>query len=274
MSARKALTALVVTILVAVPSTSPASAAKRAIMLPPANAQFDYQIGGSYTPAASVGIVDRDRKALAVAGKYSICYVNAFQTQPDERAFWTTGANASLLLKKTNGSYVTDPGYPDEILLDTRTTAKRAAIAVIMDTWFAGCATSGFKAIEPDNLDSWTRSGKRLTQSGNAALATLLAQKAHARGLAIAQKNTTELLASRKAIGFDFAVAEECNVFSECTSFTAEYGNQVYEIEYTDGGGVPNFNAACSALGSQISIIYRDRDVLPTGSAGYTYRAC
>jgi len=255
---------------VAMPMTG---GAKRPVALPPANAQFDYQLGGPYKPAASVGIVDRDRTAPAVAGKYSICYVNAYQTQPDEKSFWTS-RHPALLLKNATGRYVTDPGYPDEILLDTRTAAKRARIAAIMGRWFSGCAASGYKAIEPDNLDSWTRSSHLLTRRGNVALARLLVRKAHARGLAIAQKNASEIAPLHASIGFDFAVAEECAVYSECTAYTAAYGNRVYEIEYTDNGGLANFIAACSALGSKISIIYRDRDIVPAGSGGYTYQAC
>ncbi len=265
---------LAASILLATPVAAPATGgAKRRIALPPANAKFDYQLGGPYRPAASVGIVDRDRTAPAAAGKYSICYVNAYQTQPDERSFWTSRYSA-LLLKNATGRYVTDPGYPDEILLDTRTAAKRARIAAIMGRWLAGCKASGYKAIEPDNLDSWTRSGHLLTRSGNVALARLLVRKAHARGLAVAQKNASEIAPLHASIGFDFAVAEECHVYSECTAYTAAYGSRVYEIEYTDNGGLANFNAACSARGSKISIIYRDRDIVPAGTDGYTYRAC
>ena len=51
------------------------SAQAATVALPPVNGQFDYQIGGSYTPSSSVSIVDRDRSASPVAGKYNICYV-------------------------------------------------------------------------------------------------------------------------------------------------------------------------------------------------------
>ncbi len=64
---------------------------------PPADAKFDYQIGGDYPPPRGVGVVSRDWfSGAALAGTYSICYVNAFQTQddeagverPDERSAW------------------------------------------------------------------------------------------------------------------------------------------------------------------------------------------
>jgi len=118
-----------------------------------------------------------------------------------------------------------------EILLDTRTAAKRARIASILGGWFAKCAASGYKAVEPDNLDSWTRSRHLLTRRGNLALARLMVRKAHARGLAIGQKNASDVAPLHASIGFDFAVAEERHVYSECTAYAAAYGNRVYEIE-------------------------------------------
>jgi hypothetical protein len=239
--------------------------------LPPANAQFDYQIGGAYAPASTVGIVDRDRTAAPVAGKYGVCYVNAFQTQAGQATWWKARHNG-LLLKK-NGRYVVD-GEWNEMLLDTSTAARRSALLRVLGRWIDGCASAGYKAVEPDNLDSYSRSKKKLTLADNKAFASLLIRRAHARGLAIAQKNTAELGSAGKALGFDFAIAEECNVYAECGAYTGPYGNRVYEIEYTDNGGMSNYDAACAARGSSISIIYRDRDVVAKGRSGYVYQAC
>jgi hypothetical protein len=255
--------------------TGAASSARAAaaVTLPPVNGQFDYQIGGSYTPSSTVSIVDRDRGDSPVSGKYNICYVNAFQTQPGEASFWT-GQHPDLLLKNSNGSYVTDPGWPGEYLIDTSTAAKRASLATIVGGWIDGCQTKGFQAVEPDNLDSWTRSGSKLTKANNVAFATLLAQRAHADGLAIAQKNTADLGSSAKAsIGFDFAIAEECQQYTECGSYTSLYGNNVIEIEYTDNPKSA-YTTACAAQGKTISVILRDRDVVAKGQSGYHYEYC
>jgi len=250
-----------------------AATAAGAITLPPANTQFDYQIGGAYTPLSEVRIVDRDRGASPVSGKYNVCYVNAFQTQPSESEWWKAN-HPELLLRNRRGEYVIDEAW-NEILLDISTAAKRTAIAEIVNGWIDGCRTSGFDAIEPDNLESWTRSGGLLNETEAIEYATRLARHAHSDGLAIAQKNTSELgEVGKRTIGFDFAIAEECNVYRECGEYTAVYGNQVYEIEYTDNGGVRNFEAACRDHGSSISIIYRDRLVVPRGESGYTYRWC
>jgi len=242
------------------------------VALPPANGQLDYQIGGAYTPSSTVTIVDRDRLDDPVAGRYTICYVNAFQTQPDDATWWKTNHD-DLLLKKANGSYVVDSAW-DEMLLDTSTAAKRAKLLAIVGGWIDGCKADGFRAIEPDNLDSYSRSGKRLTRQNNVDFARLLATRAHADGLAIAQKNDSSIAPDGKAIGFDFAIVEECQAYSECGDFTSHYGAQVYEIEYTDNGGTSNFTKACTARGATTSVIYRDRDVVPKGTSGYVYKFC
>ena len=198
----------------------PAAKSTRAatVALPPTNGQFDYQIGGAYAPLTSVSIVDRDRSASPVAGLYNICYVNAFQTQPDEASFWTSG-HSSLLVKRANGTNLTDPDWPGEYILDTSTAAKRSSIATIVNGWMDGCKNRGFQAIEPDNLDSWTRSSTQLSKTNNVTLAKLLATHAHSIGLAIAQQNTPQLGSTGKtSIGFDFAIAEECQVYAECGS--------------------------------------------------------
>ena len=55
---------------------------------------------------------------------------------------------------------------------------------------------------------------------------------AHALDLAIAQKNSAELVGRRTELGTDFAVAEECNQFTECDTYTSGYGDHVIVIEY------------------------------------------
>ena len=253
--------------------SSASSASAVSVTLPPVNGQFDYQIGGPYTPLSSVAIVDRDRSVAPVSGKYNICYVNAFQTQPGEASFWT-GSHSDLLLKNKNGSYVIDPDWPDEYILDTSTAAKRTAIATIVNGWIDGCASAGYQAIEPDNLDSWTRSKNLLTQANNVAMATLLAKEAHLKGLAIAQKNTSDLGSSGKtSVGFDFAIAEECQEYEECGSYTDVFGKNVIEIEYTDNPRSA-YTTACAAQGKTISVILRDRDVVAKGQSGYAYEYC
>lgn len=239
----------------------------------PANGRFDYQIGGAYTPDASAAIVDRDRSAGPAGGTYDICYVNAFQTQPAEEAFWT-GSHPDLLLRDEDGGLVEDPDWPGEFFLDVSTAGKRADVAEIVGGWIDGCRDDGFEAVEPDNLDTWTRSGGRLTEADAVAYATLLADRAHADGLAIAQKNAGSLGSiGRDSVGFDFAIAEECQNYSECDDYTDVYGDDVLEVEYTDNPRTA-YTTACAARGRRISVLLRDRDVVPRGDEAYHDETC
>lgn len=247
------------------------STAAKVIKPLPVNGDFDYQIGGAYPPAAPVKIIDRDRNDKPVTGRYTICYVNAFQTQPDERSFWTKKHPTLLLRHK--GRFLVDPGWPDEYLFDVSTATKRKAIAKIVNGWIDSCAKTGFQAIEPDNLDSYTRSKGHLTSADNQAMARRLVKHSHAAGLAIAQKNTSQWGKTGRAIGFDFAIAESCEYYRECGSYTRLYGARVIEIEYTDDGRAA-FNRACKSRGAKISILYRDRDVTPRGDRAYRNTTC
>jgi hypothetical protein len=246
---------------------SPSLRAAR-VVLPPANATFDYQIGASYPPARGVRVVSRDRSGEPAAGLYDICYVNAFQAQPDELNWWRN-THPELLLRGAGGAVIVDQDW-NEALLDVSTPARRAEIASIVGTWIDACAHRGFQAVEPDNLDSYERSDGRLTPSDNASFARLLARRAHAAGLAVAQKNTTDLLAQHKSIGFDFAVTEECGRYGECGQYASAYANRVFDIEYSAG----DFATACRGSGAALSIVLRDRDVSPPGSPDHVFKTC
>jgi len=273
-SVRHSLIAGVAALAVAVGFTLQADAATTitsraaAVTLPPVNAQFDYQIGQAYTPPAGVKVVSRDREAAPVTGIYNICYVNAFQVQPQEVEWWQKNHD-DLLLRDAAGKYVIDGAW-DEIVLDIRTPAKRTALATIVNGWIDGCAAKGFQAVEPDNIDTYDRFAKLLTRDQAVAYLGLLAPHAHTKGLAIAQKNTTSLEGRGKAAGLDFAIAEECGRWGECGDFTDVYGNNLIVIEYTSSA----YQKACTAVGAKVSVVRRDVDVTAPGSSTYVYQAC
>jgi len=250
----------------AAPPTAP-DAANAA--LPPAGATPDYQLGGGYEPADGVGIVGRDRSDEPADGLYSVCYVNGFQTQPGELESWP-----SDLLLQRDGEPVFDPDWPDEALLDTSTDDRRQRIAETVGAWIEGCATSGFDAVEFDNLDSYTRSDDALALDDNLALAALLVDVAHASGLAAGQKNAAEdAVVLHERAGFDFAVVEECAVYEECGVYTAVYGDAVIDIEYSDE--LPrSFDEMCADADSPASMVLRDRDLVTPDVEGYVFETC
>jgi hypothetical protein len=258
-------------------------------LLPPTGAGWDYQIGGGYEVPADAGIVSRDREDVPADGVYNVCYINAFQTQQHEVAtVWD--ANRGLLVPKqayANGGipasarpsraadarkYWAIDGAWNELILDTSTAAKRAALLKIMKPWIDACASDGFDAIESDNLDSWTRTqaAYRLDRAHNVAFAKLLTDYAHSRGLASGQKNTTDIGAAAAArIGFDFAVAEQCGQYDECGAYTAVYGLRVLVVEYSLTG----LRAACADY-PELAPIRRDLKLKVPGQSGYLRQTC
>jgi Glycoside-hydrolase family GH114 len=226
--------------------TGPAYAADRT--LPPTGTDFDYQLGGNRSLPSQVGIVVRDREAAPAAGRYNICYVNGFQTQPNERRFWRK--HWGLVLKR-NDRPVVDEAW-GEWLLDIRTAQKRRKLARIVGRWIDGCARDGFAGVEFDNLDSFVRSRGLVDKRDSKAFARILVRRAHRAGLAAAQKNRAQW--NGRVVGFDFAIAEECARWRECGSYVDHYGRRVLAVEYR---GV-DFRRACRTWADQISVVRRD----------------
>ncbi|SDO20624.1 Glycoside-hydrolase family GH114 [Klenkia soli] len=225
--------------------------------------RVDYQLGGAYEPADGVTGVVRDRTDSPAPGLWSACYVNAFQTQPG-----TDDVPEDLLLHDADGNRVEDPDWPGEFLLDIGSADQRSRVLDLVGGWIDGCADDGFDAVEPDNLDSWTRSQDLLGEDDAEYMAELLVERAHDAGLDIAQKNAADL--DGRSLGFDYAVTEQCQVYDECAVYTDAYGDAVVEIEYTDDA----FDAACDARGGHVAVQRRDRDVSVPGTEGYVSRFC
>lgn len=261
------LVAVLALFLIAAPAMADgdgASAARHAgttsVVTPPPDADWDYQLGGAAAPADNAGVVSRDRTEAPVAGRYNICYVNAFQTQESERSFWRDHPSRWRLVLKRKGRAVVDSGW-GEWLLDTRTAATREALGKIVGRWIDGCAADGFDAVELDNLDSFQRSRGLISRADNKTFAKLLVDRAHQHALAVAQKNWVELGAEGPRLGFDFAVAEQCGQYRECAGYLAAYGDHVLAVEYTNA----SFGWTCAHVGDRWSVVRRDLDLSTNG---------
>jgi hypothetical protein len=242
--------------------------------LPRANAGLDYQLGQAYPLPSGVSVVSRDHTEDAAPGAYNICYINGFQAQEDALDWWDDN-HPDVLLRK-NGKVVIDQDW-NEALLDYSTAAKRSELLGVMSGWIEECQAAGYQALEPDNQDAYSRSGGLLTKSQALAWSQELAKAAHARGLAIAQKNSLEFgTAGRDTAGFDFVVAEECADYeldegiAECQGYVDVYGDQVYVIEYNSSG----FKRACSEFGDRLSVVRRDVNLTAPGSKTYVFGSC
>lgn len=250
------------------------------VALPPTSGVFDYQLGGAYDEveldgaATPIDVVVRDATAEPLAGAYSVCYVNGYQTQPAEAEFWLD--HDELLLHDESGDPLIDPDWPDEYILDPSTSEQRDDILEIFAPVIAGCADDGFDALEIDNFDTWTRFDA-IAEADAHALAAGYAELAHEAGLAIAQKNAAEVTETgRDEIGFDFAITEECGVWDECAAYTDVYGDHVLQIEYPDAleeAGL-DFADVCERSDRAPLTILRDRDLVRDDKPAYVYESC
>jgi hypothetical protein len=235
--------------------------------LPP-DIKADYQLGAAYPPPSGVTIVVRDSTDMPQPNLFNICYINGFQSQPG--TIWPQ----NLLLLDDNGNPLADPNWPDEYFFDISTDAKRKAILNRLLASIKGCAAKGFRAVDFDNLDSYTRTGGRLTVTHAVAFAKMLVAATKANGMAAGQKNAPDLARrGRDEIGFDFVVCEECHRWNECHAYTEVYANQIINIEYTDDLR-GTFEQVCADPQTPKSTILRDRLFVPKGTPGYAYRRC
>lgn len=242
-----------------------------AVRLPPQGAGFDYQLGGAYQPSDGVDIVVRDRTAPPAGAGYDVCYVNGFQTQPEDSAA-VARDRPELLVAGVDGPLV-DAGWPDEYLFDTSSEASRSQLVDLVGEQIRGCAADGYATVEIDNLDSYTRSDGALTWGDNRSLAEAYVRIAHDAGLAVAQKNTAEHAEELAAAGFDFAVAESCAAFAECDDYSAVYP-AVLDVEYVDETSRDDFLAACGDADPRVSMIRRDLQLVAPPASGHVFEAC
>ncbi len=251
-----------------------------AVQPPPINAQFDYQIGGDYSLPDGVGIVSRDWFIGSAAADpvYSICYVNGFQTQPNESGTDRPDEKSNWPRKLVLSKLGDDPNWGGEYLVDIRNANKRERAARWLQPMIEICAEKGFAAVEFDNLDSWTRfNGTPLARKvpfgkhDAVKFARELTRRSHRLGLAVAQKNTTQIKKMQAGrIGFDFALVEDCARYNECNVYRKTYGNRMISIEYRR----PLFERACEQIGDEVSVVLRDRGVRRPTSKRYLYDAC
>ncbi|CAN5175690.1 endo alpha-1,4 polygalactosaminidase [soil metagenome] len=225
----------------------------------PVGTDVDYQLGGAADRPDNVGIIARDRTETPAEGRYNICYVNGFQTQPDAKKLWRR--HERLLLHR-HGRLVIDGNW-GEWLLDVRTKAKRKRLMKIVGPWVDGCADDGFAAVEFDNLDSFTRSHHLIKRRAGLVFAHQLVRRAHRADLMAGQKNLAGY--DGTTIGFDFAVSEECARYDECGRYVDHFGDQVVMIEYR----AADFRAACRDFGDTHAVVLRDLALQPSYEPTY-----
>lgn len=123
-------------------------------------------------------------------------------------------------------------GWPGEAWLDHRVQGVRDVMTARLDV----AVSKGCDAVEPDNVDGYTNTtGFDLTGDDQLDYNRWLATEAHARGLSIGLKNDVDQI-DALVDDFDWALNEECVVYSECETTTPfiDQGKAVFHVEYVD----------------------------------------
>ena len=217
---------------------------------------WDWQLDDPFEYSKDVDVYDLDLEsveaseiaALSVRGIRTICYVSV-GTMENYRD------DADRFPKRVLGSQLGN--WPNERYLDIR---DLDAVLPIMAARFDRCAQKGFDAVEPDNMDLHHNDpGFPIGAAEQTRYALALAELAHARGLAIGQKNAEDLTPSL-VDHFDFLIVEHCFASDRCDEGVAyiEAGKAVFAAEYLHRP--VDFEAACAEARSLgLSMIRKDR---------------
>jgi hypothetical protein len=192
-------------------------------------------------------IIDR----LHAQGRKVICYISVGSWEnwrPDKDHF-----PAEIL----GNDY---EGWPGERWLDIRQMDK---LAPILRARFDLCKSKGFDAIEPDNMEIYTNNtGFPLTYDDQLQFSRWLAEEAHARGLAIGQKNAPDMVKDLVDL-YDFAITEDAFYYEWAEQISAYIaaGKPVFAAEYTDlPGDFAQFCKAGKSLGFSVILKQRGLD--------------
>jgi hypothetical protein len=217
-------------------STGGSSGAK---WVPPEHLTWYWQLQGAVNNSEPVAAYDIDGfentaaevSTLHAKSIHVICYIDVGTYEPGRSD--TSSFPAAVI-----GAEV--QGWPGEKWLDVR---QLSVLEPIMTKRFQMCKEKGFDAVEPDNMDGYENgTGFAITAAEQATYDEWVATEVHSLGMAVLQKNDGEQTAVLES-HFDGALDEECNVYSECSNFTAYLtaGKPVLNAEYGSS------NAFCSA---------------------------
>ena len=121
----------------------------------------------------------------------------------------------------------------------------------------------GCNAVEPDNVDGYANSnGLGLTAADQLDFNIWVAQQSHDRGLSVGLKNDVDQLAALEP-HFDWALNEECYIYSECTAYSTNFlaqGKAVFHAEYVPADQLSNVCAVTKPLGLSTLIKSIDLD--------------
>ena len=224
----------------------------------PSQASWHWQLSGTLqTPDRLVYGIDlydtpaRTITTLKGQGRIVVCYFSAGSWED-----WRP--DAASFPKKALGSPL--DGWPGERWLDIRNDDVRE----LMKRRLKLAAQKGCDAVEPDNVDGYSNgNGLKLTEADQLNYNRWLSRQAHHRGLAIALKNTVELV-PKLADHFDFAINESCYAYKECDAyrFFRQQGKPVFIAEYRSKNA--NMCNMAAAAGYRLQFFKRELKAVGT----------
>jgi Glycoside-hydrolase family GH114 len=198
--------------------------------VPPKSLTWYWQIQGTVNndePVAAYDIDGFENTAAEVStlhakGIHVICYIDVGTWEE-----WRSDAS------EFPASVIGDSnGWPGEKYLNI---ADTSVLEPIMTKRFEMCKEKGFDAVEPDNIEDYAEQGTGFTITAAEQLTydEWVATEVHSLGMAVLQKNDGEQTSSLES-HFDGALTEQCNQYSECSSFQPYLtaGKPVLNAEY------------------------------------------
>lgn len=253
------------------------------ITLPPTrNVVWDWQIGASSDSAIGLpggaNLIDLDGftvsagkiAALKSQGVYTVCYLDVGSYEPGR----PDSAQYPGYLKLQQ-----DPDWPAEYFLDINDVFKpNSVLASLLTARMQMCKTKGFDAVEPDNLQNDENvSGGRITAQQQLDFNSWIADRAHATGLAVFQKNGPDKILKTDSSGkamvdkFDGILNEQCQEYGECAAL-AEYtkrGKLALDVEYRKSA------LNCTLMqASGIVALRKDLGLVGQSMSGYLRESC
>jgi hypothetical protein len=230
------------------PAAVPALAHRAAsYWIPPAQSTFAIQYDGKLDLSIDADVYDLDGfdtsantvATLHKAGRHVNCYIDVGTWEsyrPDAKDF-----PKSVLGNK-------DGHWKGERCLDAR---QLSILEPIMTKRFQMCASKGFDAVDPDNIDGYeNKTGFKISPQDSLAYDEWVAQEVHTLNIAVDQKNDNGQVKELRPY-FDFAVLEHCYQQKYCGQFTPYTDDNVLVVDIEYHGSKSQFlNDACPYIES------------------------
>ena len=224
-----------------------------------ADTAFDYQLGGAYPPPAGVRAVSRDRRPNPRPASTTSATSTPSRRSPTSRHL-VEGPPPRTAAAGEHGEPVIDEDW-DEPLLDISTGAKRRP------SWKSsgrGSTAAPRPATTRSNPTTSTPTSVPTAGSPPArrGLRPAPARRAHQRHLADRAEEHHRPAAAAPPYRLRLRRRRGVRPLQGVHRLRDAYAGRVFVIEYRK----KDFTAACRALGQDLSLTLRDRDVRPAGA--------